>query len=40
MKEGMKERAKEIAKNLKLDNIPLEVISKNTGLSIEIIETL
>ena len=37
---GAKAREKEIAKNLLKDGIPIEVVSKNTGLSIEELEEL
>ena len=38
--EGEANKAREIAKNLKVSGIPIEVIAKNTGLSIEEIEAL
>jgi len=37
---GATEKQKEIAKNFLNDGIPIEVVSKNTGLSIEEIECL
>ena len=38
--EGLKEGKKTIAKNFLKDGIPIEVVSRNTGLSIEEIENL
>ena len=38
--EGKKEKVIEIAKGLKKDGISIEIISKNTGLSIKEIERL
>jgi len=38
--EGREEKAREIAKNLKASGIPIDVIAKNTGLTIEEIEKL
>ncbi|TAD94761.1 MAG: hypothetical protein EAZ97_16380, partial [Bacteroidetes bacterium] len=40
LEKGKKERNIEIAKSLKLKNIPLEIISETTGLSVEEIEKL
>ena len=39
-REGMEKVKAEIARNLKNDGIPLDVIARNTGLSIEDIEKL
>ena len=39
-REGMEKGKAEIARNLKNDGIPLDVIARNTGLSIEEIEKL
>ena len=38
--EGLEEGKKTVAKNLLKDGIPIEVVSKNTGLSIEELEEL
>ena len=40
LEEGAKAKEIEIAKNFLKDGIPIEVVSKNTGLSIEEIEEL
>ena len=40
LEEGAKAEKIEIAKNLLKDGIPIEVVSKNTGLSIEELEKL
>ena len=40
IEEGEKRKALEVAKNFKKDGIPLEIIAKNTGLSIEEIKAL
>ncbi len=37
---GAAQRGREIAKNFKVSGIPLDVIAKNTGLSVEEIEAL
>ena len=39
-REGMEKGKTEIARNFKNDGIPLDVIARNTGLSIEEIEKL
>ena len=38
--EGSKEEKKSIAKNFLKDGIPIEVVSKNTGLSVEELKEL
>ena len=38
--EGLEEGKKTVAKNFPKDGIPIEVVSKNTGLSIEELEEL
>lgn len=38
--EGEAKKQREIAKNLKLDGIPMDVIAKNTGLTLEEVEKL
>ena len=38
--EGEAKKQHEIAKNLKLDGIPMDVIAKNTGLTLEEVEKL
>ncbi|MBR5350856.1 MAG: hypothetical protein IK124_06450, partial [Prevotella sp.] len=40
IEKGMEKGKAEIARNFKNDGIPLDVIARNTGLSIEEIETL
>ncbi|MBQ4445560.1 MAG: hypothetical protein II910_04840, partial [Prevotella sp.] len=40
IEKGMEKGKAEIARNLKNDGIPLDVIARNTGLSIEEIEKL
>ena len=40
MEKGIEKGKVEIARNLKNDGIPLDVIARNTGLSIEEIEKL
>ena len=40
VKEGEAKKQHEIAKNLKLDGIPMDVIAKNTGLTLEEVEKL
>lgn len=40
MKEGMKEKAREIALNLLSYNTPVDIISKSTGLLVNEIENL
>ena len=40
MEKGKQEQSVQIARNLKSDGIPNEIIAKNTGLSIEEVEML
>ena len=40
LEQGEHNKAREIAANLKADGIPIDIIAKNTGLTVEEIEAL